>query len=95
MENPKDIGSLKVLSRDWENLLANPAWAILVDTLQAQADQLQQAILFAPVGSDADMWERERKIGKLQGLLSVTETVESMQQELSLDLLNAKETVNE
>lgn len=37
------------------------------------------------------LYEQERLLGKLEGLLSVTATVESMQQELSLDISQAKQ----
>lgn len=91
MENSQELGNLSVRKRDWEELLENPAWGQLVGVLQEQADALQQSILFKPLTDQMGLYERERLLGKLEGLLSVTATVESMQQELSLDITQAKQ----
>lgn len=91
MENSQELGNLSVRKRDWEELLENPAWGQLVGVLQEQADALQQSILFKPLTDQMGLYERERLLGKLEGLLSVTATVESMQQELSLDISQAKQ----
>ena len=62
-----------------------------MDILQEQANTLQQSILFKPLTDQMGLYERERLLGKLEGLLSVTATVESLQQELSLDIRQAKQ----
>ena len=91
MDSIQELGNLSVRKRDWEELLENPAWGQLVGVLQEQADALQQSILFKPLTDQMGLYERERLLGKLEGLLSVTATVESMQQELSLDITQAKQ----
>ena len=90
-DTSQELGNLSVRKRDWEALLKNPAWEQLVDILQEQANTLQQAILFKPLTDQMGLYERERLLGKLEGLLSVTATVESLQQELSLDIRQAKQ----
>lgn len=90
-DTSQELGNLSVRKRDWEELLKNPAWEQLVGVLQEQADALQQQILFKPLTDQMGLYERERLLGKLEGLLSVTATVESLQQELSLDILQAKQ----
>ena len=90
-DNVQELGNLSVRKRDWEELLNNPAWEQLVDILQEQANALQQSILFKPLTDQMGLYERERLLGKLEGLLSVTATVESLQQELSLDISQAKQ----
>lgn len=91
MDSIQELGNLSSRKRDWEELLENPAWGQLVGVLQEQADALQQSILFKPLTDQMGLYERERLLGKLEGLLSVTATVESMQQELSLDITQAKQ----
>lgn len=90
-DTSQELGNLSVRKRDWEVLLKNPAWEQLVDILQEQANTLQQSILFKPLTDQMGLYERERLLGKLEGLLSVTATVESLQQELSLDIRQAKQ----
>ena len=90
-DTSQELGNLLVRKRDWEEVLKNPAWEQLVDILQEQANTLQQSILFKPLTDQMGLYERERLIGKLEGLLSVTATVESLQQELSLDIRQAKQ----
>ena len=90
-DTSQELGNLSVRKRDWEALLKNPAWEQLVDILQEQANTLQQSILFKPLTDQMGLYERERLLGKLEGLLSVTATVESLQQELSLDIRQAKQ----
>ena len=90
-DTSQELGNLSVRKRDWEVLLKNPAWEQLVDILQEQANTLQQLILFKPLTDQMGLYERARLLGKLEGLLSVTATVESLQQELSLDIRQAKQ----
>lgn len=91
MEDTQELGNLSARKREWEELLENPAWGQLVGVLQQQADALQQTVLFAPLADQMDLYKRERLLGKLEGLLSVTATVESLQQELGLDISQAKQ----
>ena len=70
----------------WEGLHSNPAWVSLCQALQAQADSLQQEIVFAPVTSVEDTYHLERQKGMLQGKLSVSVTAEAMYQTACVEI---------
>ena len=84
--DPSNIGELK---KDMERLLESRAWGMVCEALQAQADNLQQEILFSPVDSEADLWKMERKKGQLEGRLSLAATVQAMMEGLELDYQQA------
>lgn len=62
----------------WEGLFGNPAWVSLCQALQAQADALQQDIIFSPVKSVEDTYRLEGVKGELRGKLSASSTAEAM-----------------
>ena len=75
--------------KEFERLLESPAWRIINTAIQAQVDTLQQEILFAPVESEAMLYQLERKKGMLEGRLSLVNTVMAMVEELEVDLSRA------
>lgn len=86
LREPSNIGELK---KDFERLLESPAWRMLGEALQAQADGLQQEILFGPVDNEGDLWRMERKKGQLEGRLALQATVQAMLEDLELDYQRA------
>ena len=85
-KDPSNIGELK---KDMERLLESRAWRMVCEALQAQADNLQQEILFSPVGGEADLWKMERKKGQLEGRLALAATAQAMMEGLELDYQQA------
>lgn len=85
-----EVGNLETAKRDWEDLFSNRAWLQLMRAVQAQADTLQQAILFEPVENEASLYMLERKKGKLEGRLSLAATALAMQDEVLTDLNAAR-----
>lgn len=83
--NEEDL-SLSEQKKLWEGLLQNSMWVSLVEALQAQADALQNEILFGPVESTGDAFRMERKKGQLEGRLSITVTATAMLEEVETDL---------
>jgi hypothetical protein len=65
----------------WESLQTNPAWVSLCQALQAQADSLQEQIIFTPVRSVEDTYMLEGKKGELRGKISCSSTAEAMYEE--------------
>ena len=90
-EEIKGVPQLRERQRDWERLLSNPAWGQLIETLQAQADALQKEVLYRPLTCDADVYQRERQAGRLIGLLSVTDTVMTLQSEIEVEIDRLKQ----
>lgn len=70
----------------WEGLHANPAWVTLCQAVQAQADDLQKAIIFTPTVSVEDSYRMEGIKGELRGKLSVSSTAEAMYQEACVEV---------
>lgn len=85
-KDPSNIGELK---KDMERLLESRAWRMVCEALQAQADNLQQEILFSPVDGEADLWKMERKKGQLEGRLALAATAQAMMEGLELDYQQA------
>lgn len=73
----------------WEGLHMNPAWVSLCQAVQAQADSLQEEIIFSPVRSVEDTYRLEGVKGELRGKLSVSQTAEAMYQEVCVELVEA------
>ena len=73
----------------WEGLHANPAWVSLCQAVQAQADDLQKAIIFTPTVSTEDTYRTEGMKGELRGKLSVSATAEAMYQEACVEVNEA------
>lgn len=71
----------------WEGLHANPAWVSLCQAVQAQADDLQRAIIFTPTVSVEDSYRTEGVKGELRGKLSVSATAEAMYQEACVEVV--------
>ena len=74
----------------WEGLHANPAWVSLCQAVQAQADDLQRAIIFTPTVSSMDTYRAEGMKGELRGKLSVSATAEAMYQEACVEVNEAQ-----
>ena len=74
----------------WEGLHANPAWVSLCQAVQAQADDLQKAIIFTPTVSVEDSYRTEGMKGELRGKLSVSATAEAMYQEACVEVNEAQ-----
>lgn len=83
---PSNIFEMK---KDFENLLESRAWRMVCEALQAQADTLQQEILFSPVAGEGDLWLMERKKGQLEGRLALAATAKAMLDDLELDYQQA------
>ena len=75
----------------WEGLHMNPAWVSLCQALQAQANALQEQIIFSPVLSIEDTYRAEGLKGELRGKLSVSDTAEAMYQEVCVEVLEKKQ----
>ena len=65
----------------WESLQRNPAWVSLCQALQAQADSLQEQIIFTPVRSVEDSYVQEGMKGELRGKISCSTTAAAMYEE--------------
>lgn len=61
--------------------MQNPMWVSLCRALQAQADSLQEQIIFTPVRSVEDTYMLEGKKGELRGKISCSATAEAMYEE--------------
>jgi hypothetical protein len=88
-EQMQEVGNLAQAKRDWEELISNPAWLSLIQAIQAQADTLQNEILFGPVESTGDLYMAERKKGMLEGRLSITATAAAMLESIGYDYQQA------
>ena len=77
--------------KEFERLLESPAWGIIMESIQAQTDGLQQQVLFSPVESTGDAFRIERVKGQLEGRLSLAATVQGIMQDLEIDLQRAKD----
>ena len=88
-EELKDPLNIQEKKKEIERLLESPAWRMINTSIQAQVDTLQQEILFAPVESEAMLYQLERKKGMLEGRLSLVNTVMAMVEELEVDLSRA------
>ena len=92
-EELKDPVNIKERIKEFQSLLNAPAWVMISTMIQAQVDNLQNEILFAPVESEGDVYKLERKKGMLEGRLSLAATTMAMLEELEYDLrLAQKET---
>lgn len=91
MDEYKDAANIREQKKDIERLLESRAWGMIVTAVQAQADALQQEILFGDVHSEADLYRLERKRGQLEGRLALTATVEAMLQSVEVDLMMAEQ----
>ena len=92
-EAPQGVSSLTVQKRELQDLLSSRAWAQLVGVVQEQADALQRKVVFGPITCTGDIYEMERAKGQLLGLVSLTNTAQTMLEDLehSLKLLETKE----
>lgn len=73
----------------WEGLFMNPAWVSLCQALQAQADALQQEIIYGTIRSVEDTYRLEGLKGELRGKLSASVVAETMYQTAIVEIQEA------
>lgn len=72
--------------KGWEKLITTPEWATLMGMLQEQVDSMQRRVLFVPLGSADGVYAQEYQKGQIEGRLSITNTVETIMDELKSEL---------
>ena len=65
---------------------SSSAWAMITQVVQDQVDTLQNLILFGTVESSGDIYRLERMKGQLVGRLSLTRTMETLLENIEVDL---------
>ncbi len=93
-EEPRDPSNIRENKKEFERLLASPAWRMIAMSVQAQIDSLQQEVLFATLEGPMDLYMLERKKGALEGRLSLQATADAMLEDLVIDLERAKSEEN-
>lgn len=90
-EESQDKTALTIQLRELQDLLLLPAWAQLVGEIQAQANALQDQVVFAPVTCEGDVYVAERKKGQLIGLLQLTATAQTRLENLQHSLAHLED----
>lgn len=82
----EQIVKLSDQKKAWEKLITTPEWASLMTMLQGQVDTFQQRILFVPLTKLEDALPQEYMKGQIEGRLSLTNTIETLIEELENEL---------
>jgi len=82
----EDSANISDQKKELQRLLDSPAWGHIIRVIQQQTDSLQNEILFGAITSEADLYMMERRKGMLEGRLSLSSTVETMMENLAVDL---------
>lgn len=69
----------------FQHLTNSPAWRRLTEAIQGQVDNLQQDILFMPLGGQGDVLMCERKKGQLEGRLALAATAAGIISEIEME----------
>lgn len=89
-ERARDLVTLSDEKREWQRLLDSPQWGKLMAVVQEQVDNLQQVIVFTPLGSADGVYRQEFQKGQLEGRLSVGNTVQSIIENLDIEIERVK-----
>lgn len=80
--------------KGWERLTSTPEWINLVQTLQQQADDLQNVVINTPLRKLDDALEQEYRKGQLYGMLSISNTAQTIMSELDFEIQRVKENID-
>lgn len=96
MSDSSDVlADLHYQRRGWEKLIETPEWGTLIRVLQDQADALQAKVVFTPLTRGDDIYLQEFMKGQLEGRLSISNTVETLMEQLDVQIRQLTEVQNE
>lgn len=84
-ERQRDLVTLQEERKEWQRLLESPQWGKLIGLLQQQVDELQQVLLMPCTTRKEQMLAEFRK-GQLEGRLSISNTVETLVEDLTTEI---------
>jgi hypothetical protein len=91
-KSPLQYHSLVEIKQALVHLSEDRAFLHLNTIIQSQVDALQQEILFNPCGNVDSLVVQEYKKGQLEGRLSWAKTLETVIENLTLDIQNSEGT---